>query len=194
MQGFPGDITPRTERLESDGFRTANISLCSHAGTHVDAPAHLSSQSVTLDMMPPETFWGLALLADARRAAGRGIEITDLAQHAEKLAEADFLLLRTGWEDKFGTEEYLAGFPTLSREAAQYALSLGIRGFGFDTISARRKRGMPDTQNAARRGRAHNRKPARPRRAARGRDLPARRSAHAARQRRRRARARHGRP
>ena len=130
MQGFPGDITPRTERLEFDGFRTANISLCSHSGTHIDAPAHLSSQSVTLDMMPPETFWGLALLADVRAAAGHGIEIADLAPHAEKLAEADFLLL------KFGTEEYLAGFPTLSREAAQYALSLGIRGFGFDTISA----------------------------------------------------------
>lgn len=136
MQGFPGDITPRTERLEFDGFRTANISLCSHSGTHIDAPAHLSSQSVTLDMMPPETFWGLALLADVRRAAGRGIEIADLAPHAEKLAEADFLLLCTGWGDKFGTEEYLADFPTLSREAAQYALSLGIRGFGFDTISA----------------------------------------------------------
>ena len=136
MQCFPGDMTPEIERLEADGFRTANISLCTHAGTHVDAPAHMSSQSVTLDMMPPETFWGLALLADARGAAGRGIEIADLALHAEKLAEADFLLLRTGWEDKFGTEEYLAGFPALSCEAAQYALSLGIRGFGFDTISA----------------------------------------------------------
>lgn len=136
MQGFPGDAAPAIERREEGGFRTASLSLCSHAGTHVDAPAHLSSQSVTLDMMPPETFWGLALLADVRRAAGRGIEIADLAPHAEKLAEADFLLLRTGWEDKFGTEEYLAGFPTLSREAAQYALSLGIRGFGFDTISA----------------------------------------------------------
>ena len=135
MQGFPGDAAPAIERRE-DGFRTASLSLCSHAGTHVDAPAHLSSQSVTLDMMPPETFWGLALLADVRRAAGRGIEIADLAPHAEKLAEADFLLLRTGWEDKFGTEEYLAGFPALSCEAAQYALSLGIRGFGFDTISA----------------------------------------------------------
>ena len=207
MQGFPGDAAPAIERREEGGFRTADLSFCSHTGTHIDAPAHLSSQSVTLDMMSPETFWGLALLADARAAAGRGIEIADLAPHAEKLAEADFLLLRTGWEDKFGTEEYLAGFPALSCEAAQYALSLGIRGFGFDTISAdsveseecpihrqRRKRGMPDTQNAARRGRAHNRKPARPRRAARGRDLPARRSAHAARQRRRRARARHGRP
>lgn len=138
MQCFPGDMTPEIERLEADGFRTASLSLCSHAGTHVDAPAHLSSQSVTLDMMPPETFWGLALLADVRRAAERGIEIADLAPHAEKLAEADFLLLRTGWEDKFGTEEYLAGFPTLSCEAAQYALSLGIRGFGFDTISADR--------------------------------------------------------
>ena len=136
MQCFPGDMTPEIERLEADGFRTANLSLCTHAGTHVDAPAHMSSQSVTLDMMPPETFWGLALLADARGAAGRGIEIADLAPHAEKLAEADFLLLRTGWEEKFGGEEYLTGFPTLSQEAAEYALSLGLRGFGFDTISA----------------------------------------------------------
>lgn len=136
MQCFPGDMTPRTERLEFDGFRTANISLCSHSGTHIDAPAHLCSESVTLDMMPPETFWGLALLADVRGAAGRGIEISDIAPHADKLAEAGFLILRTGWEEKFGGEEYLTGFPTLSQEAAEYALSLGLRGFGFDTISA----------------------------------------------------------
>ena len=138
MQCFPGDMTPAIERLEADGFRTANASLCSHAGTHMDAPAHIISERLTLDAMPPETFWGLALLADVRGAAGREIEIEDVAPHAEKLAEADFLLLRTGWEEKFGTAEYLAGFPTLSREAAEYALSLGLRGFGFDTISADR--------------------------------------------------------
>lgn len=136
MQCFPGDMTPAIERLEADGFRTANLSLCTHAGTHMDAPAHLCSESVTLDMMPPETFWGLALLADVRGAAGRGIEISDIAPHADKLAEAGFLILRTGWEEKFGGEEYLTGFPTLSQEAAEYALSLGLRGFGFDTISA----------------------------------------------------------
>ena len=136
MQCFPGDMTPAIERLEADGFRTANLSLCTHTGTHIDAPAHLCSESVTLDMMPPETFWGLALLADVRGAAGRGIEISDIAPHADKLAEAGFLILRTGWEEKFGGEEYLTGFPTLSQEAAEYALSLGLRGFGFDTISA----------------------------------------------------------
>ena len=136
MQCFPGDMTPEIERLEADGFRTANLSLCTHTGTHMDAPAHLCSESVTLDMMPPETFWGLALLADVRGAAGRGIEISDIAPHADKLAEAGFLILRTGWEEKFGGEEYLTGFPTLSQEAAEYALSLGLRGFGFDTISA----------------------------------------------------------
>ena len=138
MQCFPGDMTPAIERLEADGFRTANVSLCSHAGTHMDAPAHIISERLTLDAMPPETFWGLALLADVRGAAGREIEIEDVAPHAEKLAEADFLLLRTGWEEKFGTAEYLTDFPTLSREAAEYALSLGLRGFGFDTISADR--------------------------------------------------------
>ena len=138
MQCFPGDMTPAIERLEADGFRTANLSLCSHAGTHMDAPAHIISERLTLDAMPPETFWGLALLADVRSADGREIEIEDVAPHAGKLAEADFLLLRTGWEEKFGTAEYLTDFPTLSREAAEYALSLGLRGFGFDTISADR--------------------------------------------------------
>lgn len=138
MQCFPGDVSPKIERLEGGGFRTANVLLCSHSGTHIDAPAHLCTQSVTLDKMPPETFWGLALLVDAREAAGREVEIADIALHAEKLAEADFLLLRTGWEEKFGTEGYLSGFPTLSPEAAKYALSLGLRGFGFDAISADR--------------------------------------------------------
>lgn len=138
MQIFPGDPAPEIERREALGFRTSDIRICSHAGTHMDAPAHIISQDVTLDKMPPETFWGLAMLVDARGTAGREVEIADIAPHAEKLAEADFLLLRTGWEDKFGGGEYLAGFPTLSAEAAKYALSLGLRGFGFDTISADR--------------------------------------------------------
>ena len=94
MQCFPGDMTPKIELLEAGGFRTANVSFCSHAGTHIDAPAHITSERATLDAMPPETFWGLALLIDARGAAGRGIEISNLAPHAEKLAEADFLRSR----------------------------------------------------------------------------------------------------
>lgn len=138
MQVFPGDPAPEIERREAFGFRTADLSFCSHTGTHMDAPAHIISQNATLDTMPPETFWGLALLVDARGAAGREVEIADIAPHAEKLAEADFMLLRTGWEDKFGGEGYMTGFPTLSAEAAKYALSLGLRGFGFDTISADR--------------------------------------------------------
>ena len=135
MQLFPGDMPPTIERLEAAGFRTANVSLCSHTGTHIDAPAHLASCEVTLDMLPPSAFWGLALVADVRTARGRKVRTEDLAPLAKPLAEADFLILRTGWEDKFGTAEYLLDFPTLSRGAAQYALSLGLRGFGVDAIS-----------------------------------------------------------
>lgn len=138
MQVFPGDPSPAAERTECGGFRTTNLSLCSHTGTHMDAPAHLASESLTLDAMPPESFWGLALLAGVGGAAGREIEISDLAPFEEKLAEADFLLLRTGWEDKFGSAAYLEGFPVLSEAAAKYALSLGVRGVGVDAISADR--------------------------------------------------------
>ena len=136
MQVFPGDMAPTIERLEASGFRAANISLCSHTGTHIDAPAHLASCSKTLDVMPPSAFWGLAIVADVRGACGREVRTDDLAPLAEHLAEVDFLLLRTGWEDKFGGSDYLLDFPTLSRGAAKYALSLGIRGVGVDALSA----------------------------------------------------------
>ena len=54
-------------------------------------------------------------------------------KYSEEQWEAMLAAMR---EEKFGGEEYLTGFPTLSQEAAEYALSLGLRSFGFDTISA----------------------------------------------------------
>lgn len=138
MQVFPGDMPPSAEHLEASGFHTTNLSLCTHTGTHIDAPSHALKDGAALDAMPPSAFWGLALAADVRAARGREIRTEDLTPLAERIAEVDFLILRTGWEDKFGGPEYLADFPTLSRAAAKYALSLGLRGFGIDAISVDR--------------------------------------------------------
>lgn len=135
MQVFPGDAPPVIKRLAGGGFRTSEIFVNSHAGTHMDAPAHLAEGTVTLDMLPPERFFGPAILADVSAARGK-IEISDLAPHRRGLGAADCLILRTGWEDKFGGAEYLTGYPVLTPGAARYVLERGIGCVGTDTISA----------------------------------------------------------
>lgn len=135
MQVFPGDMPPRIEAVEEYGFRSKNISISSHTGTHIDAPAHALAEGATLDALPCATFFGSAAVADVSGCAGREIEIGDIAVPEELLSSTGFLLLRTGYGGKFGSEGYMRGFPVLSAAAAEYAASFGLKGLGVDAIS-----------------------------------------------------------
>ena len=57
-----------------------------------------------------------------------------MLQTAE-LSDAEFLLLCTGHDGKWGQPDYFDGFPVLTEEAALYAASLGLKGVGVDAIS-----------------------------------------------------------
>ena len=54
----------------------------------------------------------------------------------KELAAADFLLLYTGWDEKFGAPDYMEGFPVLSEDAARFLTELELKGVGFDAVSA----------------------------------------------------------
>lgn len=45
---------------EKDGFRETLLSMFSHTGTHMDAPAHVLSGRTTLDAFPVSQFVGSA--------------------------------------------------------------------------------------------------------------------------------------
>ncbi len=138
MMVFPGDVIPSVENgatMEDNGWRTTLISFSSHTGTHMDAPAHILPEGKYMDEMPNETFFGFALVVDVRGCAGRRIELADIKVSSRDITNTDFLLFRTDWSDKWGTEEYLEGFPTLSPLAAKWVAENDIKGIGFDTIS-----------------------------------------------------------
>ena len=60
-----------------------------------------------------------------------GVCITDEAIHS-----ADFILLYTGWENRWGTESFLEDtFPVPDEEAAHYLVSCGLKGVGTDALS-----------------------------------------------------------
>lgn len=138
MPVYPGTDGPQIEvatTVEADGFLEHRLSMFSHTGTHLDAPAHLLADGATLDELPIQTFVGSAFVLDARVGEGGEIELEALREHAAEIAEADFVLLCTGWDRYWATAEYFGRFPVLSLKAAEWLAGAGPRGVGVDAIS-----------------------------------------------------------
>lgn len=139
MMVFPGEVTASVKKgatINNNGWRTTLFSLSSHTGTHMDAPAHLIPEGKTLDQLPNETFFGFGLVVDVRGCVGRRIELADIKATSSEISGADFLLFRTGWSEKWETEEYMTGFPVLSPLSAEWLSEKKLKGVGFDAISA----------------------------------------------------------
>ena len=119
---------------EKDGYAQKKLSMYSHNSTHVDAPFHIIPGTATLDRLSPEKFYGNAVVADCRNI-GKEINVGDLEKYADKLKEADFIILNTGWYKKWNTPEYKFDFPALTEDAAEWMLQFNLKGIGLDTIS-----------------------------------------------------------
>lgn len=138
MPVFPGDPAPSVRRVttvEKDGAAVSLLTLGSHTGTHMDAPAHMAAGGKSLDEFPCESFFGLAQVADVTKCAGREIEIADITATPRDIGFVDFILLYTGWSARWGDESYMDGGPALSEDAARWLASLKLKGVGVDAMS-----------------------------------------------------------
>ena len=139
MPVYPGTEPPvlKTEcTIEDIGFLEKKITLVSHTGTHMDAPAHLIKDAKTLDKFPIEQFYGRALLLNLTNIEGCTIELQKLEPHKDVIGNVDFLLLHTGWSKYWGSDKYFLDYPVLSMEAAEWLGKFRLKGIGLDTISA----------------------------------------------------------
>jgi len=134
--GTPSIQFDRANTVAEDGFLEHRLTLSTHAGTHVDAPAHLIAGAATLDDLPVGWFLGRAAVLDPGPLDGHGkVTAAHVEASLERLAGCDFVLLRTGWSTRWGQPSYLEGFPCLTPAAAAALVGLGVRGVGVDTIS-----------------------------------------------------------
>jgi len=133
MPVYPGAEPPvirQAATVERDGFAEKWFGIYSHTGTHIDAPAHMLPGAPTLDQLGIDRFVGRGRVVDV---SARGeIGVAALAD----LGDAEFILVHTGWDRLWGQEGYYSGFPVLSLEAAQWLGQRGLKGVGFDAISA----------------------------------------------------------
>lgn len=129
----PPKLTPVTT-LDHDGFAETLMTLYSHTGTHLDAPAHMAIDGLTLDQMEVDRFIGPAVCIDVRQV-GAYITLEDLIPYQEAIVEADFVLLCTGWSEKWDSQGYFTGYPVLEEAAANWLAAHSLKGIGVDAIS-----------------------------------------------------------
>lgn len=137
------------------GIRCLELTLPTHIGTHLDAPSHYIGDGSTVDQVPPETLIGRAWCAEVLRGGGEPVTADDLrgalAAHGARLERGDALLVRTGWDARYGEDDYVDRHGYLGADAAAWAVEQGVRLVGVDTITPEYPMGLrgPDYTPAA---------------------------------------------
>ena len=134
MPVYPGTEQPQLTTactIEAAGYRETLLHMFSHTGTHMDAPAHMLLDGAALDSYGADKFTGTSVVVDCREQAA----ITLPLLQGYDLNGVDFVLFCTGWDKKWGSPDYYAGFPCLTADAAAYLAALPLKGVGEDSIS-----------------------------------------------------------
>jgi arylformamidase len=132
LVAWPGDPQVAVERF-GDEVKISQWTLGSHAGTHVDAPAHFSAGPLTADQLDPEILIGPCRVVDLPDVPNITAEMLE-KQH---LIGVERLLLRTRnslrWQrDTASFDPEFVGIDTM---AARLLLELGIKLIGIDGLS-----------------------------------------------------------
>jgi arylformamidase len=137
MPVYPGTEPPTfrpANTVEKDGFAEKLISMYSHTGTHIDAPAHMLAEGPTLDQLGVGHFVGKACVMDVSAQVRMDVDL--LKSHLSLMEGCEFVLFYTGWFRYWGQDRYFSDFPVLTLEAAEWLAARGLKGIGFDAISA----------------------------------------------------------
>ena len=139
MPVFPGTPEVKIEQLytvEKDGFAEKALGLVTHVGTHMDAPAHMIGGGKTLDQYPISKFSGNAcLIPFSWEDIDEQAQDEYLSEFESVIRDCDFVILNTGWSEKWGNPAYFKNYPALDKKGAEYLSGFRLDGIGIDAIS-----------------------------------------------------------
>ena len=114
-------------------FSIARIELVANTGTYVDSPFHRFAGTPDVSNLPLERLADVPGVVVDARSAGRALG-ADLFAAAGGLA-GKAVLVRTGWDVRFGKAEYGVGHPFLTRAAADHLVGAGCALVGIDSLN-----------------------------------------------------------
>lgn len=140
-QGLPAPIIcdylsrEKSREIYDEGteFQIGRIEMVANTGTYIDCPFHRYEQGKDLSQVAIEAFTdleGIVIRADYRKTSAidgtffKGKEVRNRA-----------ILVHTGWDIHWNTDEYFQNHPFLTEDAAVYLRQCGVKLVGIDSMN-----------------------------------------------------------
>lgn len=140
-QGLPAPVISdhlsreesRKHYAEGTEFQIGKIEMVANTGTYLDAPSHRYADGQDLSQLL------LSSIANVEGVVIRASELVRQAIDASVFHNVEVkdkaVLVQTGWDIYWGTEQYFVGHPFLTRDAAQFLASNGAKLVGIDSVN-----------------------------------------------------------
>ena len=145
FEGDPETTVSIVNTIEPDGYLLEQVSTGVHTGTHLDAPGHFVNGGRTVDQLQAREFVWPAYVIDVRSrmtgsdADGFQLTVDDIRaveRSQGKIPKGAMVIIQTGFDQKFGTDEYVTGAtPGFAGATVQWMVDARrIGGIGSDTL------------------------------------------------------------
>jgi arylformamidase len=140
-RGFPAPLIcdflsrekSRTLYAEGTEFYIGKIEMVANTGTYLDSPFHRYAHGKDIAQLPLERLANLeGVIIPADRSKSRAITRTAFQDHDLR---GKAVLVRTGWDVHWRTDQYFEGHPFLTRDAAEYLSEAGAALVGIDSLN-----------------------------------------------------------
>jgi arylformamidase len=114
-------------------FQIGKIEMVANTGTYLDSPFHRYSNGKDLSELPLERIAnldGVVIRSDLSKS--RAIGRTAFKDHDLR---GKAVLVRTGWDAHWRTNQYFEGHPFLTEDAAEYLVQAGVMLVGIDSLN-----------------------------------------------------------
>jgi len=116
--------------VAKDGYAFTYLSVNSHTGTHIDAPAHMLPDGAALDSYPAEQYIGRGVYIDA---TNKMFNLDTIKQ--VDIRSGDIVLFHTGMSNLYHSSAYYDNYPAIPVDVAEYLVEQNIKMVGVDMCS-----------------------------------------------------------
>jgi kynurenine formamidase len=123
----------RARYAEGTEFQIGRIEMVANTGTYVDSPFHRYAHGKDLSELALESLANLDCVVV--RATGRRARAIDRLPIELPTLRGKALLVHTGWDAHWRTDQYFEGHPYLTGELAQQLVEAGVTLVGIDSFN-----------------------------------------------------------
>lgn len=121
------------QSIAADGSEADALVLSTLTGTYLETAKHYFPERRSIDQVPPDQLFVMAVVAQVPKGPGEHITVDDLWEIDADVRPGDAALIATGWDRHwFDAETFVLQSPHFEREAMEWLVARGVAIVGGD--------------------------------------------------------------